>query len=69
MTIAAITMPEVRELLKSVEKIAVSPAAVKSRDLMLAPALFKKLMEDRTQGVISIQVLVDGKPVEFEVTE
>lgn len=65
----SISMQEVRELLKSVEKIAVSPAAVTHRDLMLAPALFKKLMEDRTQGVISIQVVIDGKPVEFEVTE
>ena len=29
-------------------------------------ALFKKLMEDRTNGVISIQILVDGKPVSIE---
>lgn len=65
----SISKQEVRELLKSVEKIAVRPAAVTHRDLMLAPALFKKLMEDRTQGVISIQVVIDGKPVEFEVAE
>ena len=64
-----ITMPEVRELLKSVEKIAVHPGDVDQRDLMLAPALFKKLMESRTDGLIQIQVLVDGKPVEFEVTQ
>lgn len=58
-----ITMPEVRELLKAVEKIAVRPGDVNQKDLMIAPALFKKLMEDRTQGVISIQVLIDGKPI------
>lgn len=62
-----ITMPEVRELLKAVEKIAVRPGDVNQKDLMIAPALFKKLMEDRTQGVISIQILVDGKPIEIEV--
>ncbi|MBI1450362.1 hypothetical protein IL972_00220 [Acinetobacter sp. FL51] len=58
-----ITMPEVRELLKAVEKIAVRPGDATHKDLMAAPALFKKLMEDRTQGVISIQVLIDGKPI------
>ena len=62
-----ISMPEVRILLKAVEKIAVRPGDVTHKDLMIAPALFKKLMEDRTQGVISIQVLIDGKPVEIEV--
>ncbi len=61
-----ITMPEVRELLKAVEKIAVRPGDVCHKDLMVAPALFKKLMEDRTQGVISIQVLIDGKPIVIE---
>lgn len=61
-----ITMPEVRELLKAVEKIAVRPGDVCRKDLMVAPALFKKLMEDRTQGVISIQVLIDGKPIVIE---
>lgn len=63
----SISMAEVRELLKSVEKIAVRTGEVDQRDLMLAPALFKKLMESRTGGLIQIQVLVDGKPVEFEV--
>ena len=62
-----ITMPEVRELLKSVETIAVRPGQATQRDLMLAPALFQKLMNDRTNGAIQIQVLVDGKSVEFEV--
>ena len=47
-----ITMPEVRELLKSVETIAVRPAAATHRDLMLAPALFQKLMNARTGGAI-----------------
>lgn len=63
----SISMAEVRELLKSVEKIAVRTGEVDQRDLMLAPALFKKLMESRTGGLIQIQFLVDGKPVEFEV--
>ena len=63
----SISMAEVRELLKSVEKIAVRTGEVDQRALMLAPALFKKLMESRTGGLIQIQVLVDGKPVEFEV--
>ena len=61
-----IEMHEIRELFKSVEKIAIRPGDVTHKDLMLAPALFKKLMEDRTQGVISIQVLVDGKPIVIE---
>ena len=63
-----ITMPEVRELLKSVETIAVRTGEVNERDLLLAPALFKKLMECRTHGLIQIQVLIDGKPTEVEVT-
>ena len=62
-----ITMPEVRELLKSVETIAVRPGQATQRDLMLAPNLFQKLMNDRTNGAIQIQVLIDGKTVEFEV--
>ena len=61
-----ITMPEVRALLIAVEKIAVRPGDVTQKELMIAPALFKKLMEDRTQGVISMQILIDGKPVVIE---
>lgn len=61
-----ITISETRELMKAVEKIAVRPGAVTHKDLMIAPALFKKLMEDRTNGVISIQVLIDGKPIVIE---
>lgn len=61
-----ITMPEVRALLIAVETIAVRPGNATQKELMIAPALFKKLMEDRTQGVISIQILVDGKPVVIE---
>lgn len=64
-----ITMPEIRELLKSVETIAVRPAQATQRELLLAPALFQKLMNDRTNGTIQIQVLIDGKTVEFEVTK
>ncbi|ENW78195.1 hypothetical protein F909_03881 [Acinetobacter sp. ANC 3929] len=63
-----ITMPEVRDLLKSVEKIAVRPAEVKQRDLLLAPALFKKLIEARTEGLIQIQILINGEPRDIEVT-
>lgn len=63
-----ITKPEVRELLKSIEKIAVRPGEVNQRDLLLAPALFKKLMECRTKGLIQIQVIIDGKPIEIEAT-
>ena len=62
-----ITMTEIRELLKSVETIAVRPGQATQKDLMLAPALFQKLMNDRTNGAIQIQVLIDGKTVEFEV--
>lgn len=68
-SVEKISIPEIRTLLQSVEKIAVRPADVTHKDLMLAPALFKKLVEHRTQGVVSIQVLIDGKPVEIEVTE
>lgn len=64
-----ISMPEVRELLKSVETIAVRPAAATQRDLILAPALFQKLMNARTGGNIQIQILIDGKVVDFEVGE
>lgn len=63
-----ISIPEVRELLKSVEKIAVRPAEVKQRDLLLAPALFKKLIESRTEGLIQIQILINGEPRDIEVT-
>lgn len=62
-----ITMPEVRELLNSVETIAVRPGQATQRYLMLAPALFQKLMNDRTNGAIQIKVLIDGKTIKFEV--
>lgn len=61
-----ISIKEVRALFIAVETIAVRPAQATQKELMIAPALFKKLMEDRTQGVISIQIMVDGKPVEIE---
>lgn len=61
-----ITNKEIRALLIAVETIAVRPAQATQKELMIAPALFKKLMEDRTQGVISIQVLIDGKHVNIE---
>ena len=61
-----ITNKEIRALLIAVETIAVRPAQTTQKELMIAPALFKKLMEDRTQGVISIQVLIDGKHINIE---
>ena len=64
-----LTTKEIRALLIAVETIAVRPAQATQKELMIAPALFKKLMEDRTQGVISIQILVDGKPVEIEAVD
>ena len=39
-----ITSPEIRELLNSIERIAVRPGNVTQKDLILAPALFAKLM-------------------------
>jgi hypothetical protein len=63
-----ITMPEVRELLASVEKIAVRTGSVTQKDLLLAPALFKKLIECRTDGLIQIEILIDGKKVNLEIT-
>lgn len=62
-----IEIHEIRALLIAVETIAVRPAQATQKELMIAPALFKKLMEDRTNGVISIQISVDGKPVDIEV--
>ncbi len=61
-----ISMPEVRELLKSVENIAVRPGIATQRDLMLAPALFKKLIESRTNGLIQIQISIDGKTIDIQ---
>lgn len=61
-----ITHKEIRALLIALETIAIRPAQATQKELMIAPALFKKLMEERTQDVISIQVLVDGKPVVIE---
>ncbi|WP_180173096.1 hypothetical protein [Acinetobacter sp. YH12029] len=61
-----ISNKEIRALLIAVETIAVRPAQATQKELMIAPALFKKLMEDRTQGVISIQVLIDGKYINIE---
>lgn len=61
-----ISMPEVRELLKSVENIAVRPGIATQRDLMLAPALFKKLIESRTNELIQIQISIDGKTIDIQ---
>lgn len=64
-----ITIPEIRELLKSVENIAVRPGNVTQRDLILAPALFAKLMNCRSGGMIQIKITIDGKEINFEVVE
>lgn len=61
-----ISNKEIRALLIAVETIAVRPAQATQKELMIAPALFKKLMGDRTNGVVSIQVLIDGKPIVIE---
>ena len=61
-----ISHKEIHALLISVETIAIRPAQATEKELMVAPALFKKLMEDRTQGLISIQILIDGKPINIE---
>lgn len=64
-----ISMPEVRELLKSIETIAIRPGDVTQRDLLIATALFKKLMFVRTDGLIDMEFMIDGKPLNIEVTE
>lgn len=59
-----IHVSEIRELLKSVEVLAVRPSQAKERDLMIAPALFQKMIADRSQGLITIEIYLSGKPVE-----
>ncbi|WP_457794395.1 hypothetical protein [Acinetobacter baumannii] len=62
-----ITSHEIRELLNSIERIAVRPGNVTQKDLILAPALFAKLMNCRTGGMIQIKTMIDGKEINFEV--
>lgn len=64
-----ITPPEIRELLNSIERIAVRPGNVTQKDLILAPALFAKLMNCRTGGMIQVKTMIDGKEINFEVVE
>ncbi|EPH3158001.1 hypothetical protein PQE61_001718 [Acinetobacter baumannii] len=64
-----ITSPEIRELLNSIERIAVRPGNVTQKDLILAPALFAKLMNCRTGGMIQVKTMIDGKEINFEVVE
>lgn len=68
-TMTEITSPEIRELLNSIEIIATRPAKATARELQLAPALFAKLMNCRTGGVIQIKTMIDGKEINFEVVE
>ncbi len=51
----SISAPEIRELLKSIEKIGVRPGHATARDLLIAPALFKKLIEARTNNLIQVR--------------
>ena len=62
-----ITSPEIRELLNSIERIAVRPGNITQKDLILAPALFAKLMNCRTGGMIQVKTMIDGKEINFEV--
>lgn len=62
-----ITYPEIRELLNSIERIAVRPGNVTQKDLILAPALFAKLMNCHTGGMIQVKTMIDGKEINFEV--
>lgn len=62
-----ITPPEIRELLNSIERIAVRPGNITQKDLILAPALFAKLMNCRTGGMIQVKTMIDGKEINFEV--
>ena len=64
-----ITPPEIRELLNSIERIAVRPGNVTQKDLILAPALFAKLINCRTGGMIQVKTMIDGKEINFEVVE
>lgn len=68
-TMTEITSPEIRELLNSIEIIVTRPAKATARELQLAPALFAKLMNCRTGGVIQIKTMIDGKEINFEVVE
>ena len=61
-----ITNREILALLIAVETIAVHPAQATHNELMVAPALFKKLIEERTEGLVSIQISIDGKPINIE---
>ena len=58
-----IEVHEIRKLLIAVETLAVRPAQADEKTLGEAIGYFKKLVNDRTQGVIQIVMLVDGKMV------
>ena len=62
-----ITPPEIRELLNSIERIAVRPGNITQKDLILAPALFAKLMNCRTGGMIQVKTMIDGTEINCEV--
>lgn len=63
-----ITTIEIRELLNAVQILATRPAAATQRELMLAPVLFAKLMDCRTNGLVQIKTIIDGKEVNLELS-
>ena len=56
-----IEMHEIRKLLVAVETLAVRPTQADENTIGEAIGYFKKLVNDRTQGVIQIAMIVDGK--------
>ncbi|MEG1728116.1 MAG: hypothetical protein RR280_01050 [Bacteroidaceae bacterium] len=58
-----ITIQEIRKLLVYTDIIATKPAKATQNHLLALPALFQKLLADRTQGLITIEILVEGNPV------
>lgn len=60
MTVETIEIHEIRKLLVAIETIAVRPAQCNENTIGEALGYFKKLMLARTNGQISIAVVVDG---------
>ena len=56
-----IEMHEIRKLLVAVETLAVRPTQADENTIGEAIGYFKKLVNDRTQGVVQIAMIVDGK--------
>ncbi|WP_086181765.1 hypothetical protein [Acinetobacter sp. ANC 4558] len=58
--IQQIEMHEIRKLLNAVEILAVRPAQCSENTIGEAVAYFKKLLIDRTNGLFSIELVVNG---------